>query len=364
MREQNPRSRQHPLPRITSLLTKRHLRPLASFSLVLFSLTFGITNGATSQAAVPPGANTANRVSPTWHLLTPPTQPTPVSGAAMAYDRTDHTMMLWGGSDSGGAVVGTTWGFNGSTWQMLASGPDRRTSPLVFDPQIHGLLAFGGAGLPGQPGIAGDTWTFNGSAWTQIATSGPPARESAAMAYDPKLKEVLLFGGDNGSTPLLFFGDTWAWTPLGGWKELSPATSPTARFGATMSYDRSLGKLVLFGGQSSTGPVQNDTWTFDGSTWQLLDTTTSPPSRVRQAMTYDNHLHAVVVWGGTGVSGDLNDTWLLRGSQWSELNPTPNGPGPVGGVAMAYDPASRMAILVGGVLRSTGQFSDQEWGLQ
>jgi hypothetical protein len=343
--------------------TKRNLRPLASFSLVLFGLTSGIANGATSQAAVPTGANTADRVAPAWHLLTPPTQPVPVSGAAMAYDRTDHTMVLWGGSDSEGAVVGTTWGFNGSTWHVLASGPDRTRSPLVFDPQIHGLLAFGGAGIPGQPGIAGDTWTFNGTVWTQIATSGPQAREAAAMAYDPKLKEVVLWGGDNGVSPA-YFGDTWAWTPVGGWKELSPATSPPARFGATMSYDRSLGKLVLFGGESTNG-LQGDTWTFDGSTWQLLATSTSPPPRIFQAMTFDNHLHAVVVWGGTGVvSGDLDDTWLLRGSQWTELSAMPNGPGPVGGAAMAYDPPSRMAILVGGVQRSTGQFSDQEWGLQ
>lgn len=234
-----------------------------------------------------------------------------------------------GGEDSERAVVGTTWGFNGSTWHVLASGPDRIRPTLVFDPQIHGLLAFGGEnGLPGQPGIAGDTWTFNGSVWTQIATSGPPAREAAAMAYDPKLKEVVLFGGDSALDVNL--GDTWAWTPVGGWKELSPATSPTARFGATMSYDRSLRKLVLFGGESDNG-VQNDTWTFDGSTWQLLDTTPSPPSRVDQAMTYDNHLHALVVWGGTGVSSLLDDTWLLSGSQWTELSAMPNGPGLVGG---------------------------------
>lgn len=273
MLEQNPKSCQRPLRRITSLLTKRNLRPLASFCLVLVGLTSGIANGATSQAAAPPGANTANRVAPAWHPLTPPTQPGPLSGAAMAYDRTDHTMVLWGGGDSAGAVVGTTWGFNGSTWHVLASGPDRIRSTLVFDPQIHALLAFGGNGIPGQPGIAGDTWTFNGSVWTQIATSGPPAREAAAMAYDPKLKEVVLFGGNSLLDQNL--GDTWAWTPVGGWNELSPATSPPARFGATLSYDRSLGKLVLFGGESSNG-VQNDTWTFDGSTWQLLATSTSP----------------------------------------------------------------------------------------
>jgi hypothetical protein len=277
----------------------------------------------------------------------------------MAYDRTDHTMVLWGGGDSAGAVVGTTWGFNGSTWHVLASGPDRIRSTLVFDPQIHALLAFGGNGIPGQPGIAGDTWTFNGSVWTQIATSGPPAREAAAMAYDPKLKEVVLFGGNSLLDQNL--GDTWAWTPVGGWNELSPATSPPARFGATLSYDRSLGKLVLFGGESSNG-VQNDTWTFDGSTWQLLATSTSPAPRIYQAMTYDNHLHAVVVWGGLGVAGEFGDTWLLRGVQWTELSATPSGAAPTPGAeaAMAYDPPSRMAILVGG---GTEQIFNREWGL-
>ena len=71
-------------------------------------------------------------------------------------------------------------------------------------------------------------------------------------------------------------------------------------------------------------------------------------------MAYDNHLHALVVWGGLGISSLLDDTWLLSGSQSTELSATPNGPGLVGGPAMAYDPPSRMTILVGGV-QSTGR---------
>jgi hypothetical protein len=41
----------------------------------------------------------------------------------------------------------------------------------------------------------GDTWEWNGSAWTRAATTGPAGRTLQAMAYDPSVKKVVLFGG-------------------------------------------------------------------------------------------------------------------------------------------------------------------------
>jgi hypothetical protein len=182
------------------------------------------------------------------------------------------------------------------------------------------------------------------------------------MAYDPKLHEIVLFGGD--TNQLVPLGDTWTWKPAAGWAKLTPPQAPAARFGSSMSFDQRLGTLVLFGGETANG-IQNDTWTFDGSTWQQLATATSPPPRVQQAMTYDNHLHAVVLWGGVGVSSDFADTWLFTGSQWTQLAGTATGPGAGQGqeAAMAYDPAIRTAILVGGG-GITGSISGEEWALR
>ena len=139
------------------------------------------------------------------------------------------------------------------------------------------------------------------------------------MAYDPRLREVVLFGGDNSQGVAL--GDSWTWKAVTGWVELAPARAPDARFGASMVYDRRLRNLVVFGGETAGG-VQNDTWSFDGSSWQPVTTPTSPPPRVQHAMTYDTRLHAVVVWGGVGSFGDLADTWFFNGST-GEVHPSP-----------------------------------------
>jgi hypothetical protein len=304
------------------------------------------------------GAVRSTAATPTWLRLMPAVEPAARVGASMAYDPVHRTLVLWGGGGTTG-VVGDTWAFNGSTWHPLATGPARIRSSLVFDSRISSFVAFGGSSATG---VTGDTWKFTGTTWTRLAVSGPPAREGASMAYDPRLREVVLFGGVNDQAVAL--GDTWAWKPVTGWVELAPARPPDARFGASIVYDRQLRKLVLFGGETAGG-VQNDTWSFDGSSWQPVTTPTSPPPRVQHAMTYDTRLHAVVMWGGVGIFGDLSDTWFFNGSRWTTLGTGGTGPRADQGqeATLAYDSAIRAAILIGGG-DSTGHISNAEWALR
>jgi hypothetical protein len=51
-----------------------------------------------------------------------------------------------------------------------------------------------------------------------------------------------------------------AGTPSTTWTEQSPATSPSARYAASMAYDPVTGNMVLFGGLGNSG-LLNDTWT-------------------------------------------------------------------------------------------------------
>ena len=52
------------------------------------------------------------------------------------------------------------------------------------------------------------------------------------------------------------------------WSLQSPTTSPTARYGAAMAYDTESGQTVMFGGEGSSGPL-DDTWVWNGTTWVL-----------------------------------------------------------------------------------------------
>ena len=70
-----------------------------------------------------------------------------------------------------------------------------------------------------------------------------------------------------------------ATTPTSNWMQVSPATSPVARYQGSMTYDAATGTVILFGGYSSTGSYLGDTWSWNGTTWTQLSPATSPPAR-------------------------------------------------------------------------------------
>lgn len=106
------------------------------------------------------------------------------------------------------------------------------------------------------------------------------------------------------------------------WTQLMPAASPGSRSYLAMTYDAASKKVLLFGGFSGSGYL-NDTWTFDGSTWTKVDTAVAPSARANAQMAYDRHLHKVVLFGGYDGRHDLGDTWLWDGatSSWTQATP-------------------------------------------
>jgi hypothetical protein len=79
---------------------------------------------------------------------------------------------------------------------------------MAYEPATSQLVLFGGAQTTG---IAGDTWTWDGATWTQQSpATSPPARYAASMAYDPDTSQLILFGGYRNDG---WRADTWAYTP-------------------------------------------------------------------------------------------------------------------------------------------------------
>lgn len=141
--------------------------------------------------------------------------------------------------------------------------PFGRWAPLALAAAISivvgvaGLVA-GGVHLRG----AGTSGASDGG--TAAGTAGlPPARLDPAVAYDPAMHAVVMFGGRDKDGKAL--SDTWAWDGTS-WKQLHPATSPPARSGAGMAWDSADGRLVLAGGVGSIdlSPISN--WTCSTST--------------------------------------------------------------------------------------------------
>jgi hypothetical protein len=195
-----------------------------------------------------------------WQELTPTTNPGPRYGHSMAYHRQSRTTFLTAGRDKAD-LFDDTWRWNGSDWARISTAtiPTARSGhAVVYDSNTKDLKLFGGTDVLGN--LLSDTLTFDGSQWTQALNTGPTGRSDHDMAYDSLRGVTVLFSGNSASGA----NDTWElgnWDGTGfAWKEVFPTVSPDARQAHAMAFDRSRGRLVLFGGKS--GQPDSETWLY------------------------------------------------------------------------------------------------------
>jgi hypothetical protein len=148
-----------------------------------------------------------------------------------------------------------------AAWQKVGSSttPDPRyLQAVAFDETRKVVVMFGGTNADSNTGTTTpnkETWEWSTTTgkWTNrtIAGSGPDARSGAAMVFDSVRGKFVLFGGRSGSG--YNFEDTWEWDPTtGAWTDVSGAGAhPTARSQHGMVYEKSTGKILLFGGGRS-----------------------------------------------------------------------------------------------------------------
>ena len=144
------------------------------------------------------------------------------------------------------------------------------------------------------------------------------------------------------------------------WTQMNPATSPSARYEATLAYDAAHQKVVLFGGANSSGS-SNETWLWNGTNWLQKHPAHSPPARSYQFMAYDSTHHYVILFGGIGGPGWLGDTWTWDGTDWTEQHPA-TSPAPrstYGG--MSNDPDVGGVVLYGGYDQTNLYFDTWKW---
>jgi hypothetical protein len=223
---------------------------------------------------------------------------------------------------------------------------------MAYDSASGSVVLFGGTGVGG---LLGDTWTWDGTTWTQqTPATSPPARYSASMAYDSASGSVVLFGGSGSGGAL---SDTWTWNGTT-WTQQTPATSPSARSYGTMAYDSASSNVVLFGGSGSGGAL-GDTCTWNGTTWTQQTPATSPPARSAATMAYHSASGSVLLFGGLGSSSTaIGDTWTWDGTTWTQQT-TISRPSARFWASMAYDSASGSVVLFGGFNGSN--LDDETW---
>ena len=223
---------------------------------------------------------------------------------------------------SNGVSLNDTWTWDGSNWTQQfpsVSPPGRRfdTQGMTYDAATHTVVFFGG--IESDDSVLGDTWTWNGitKTWTQIFPASAPSPRRTMIAYDGATGNVVLFGGDDDATGKEY-NDTWTWDGVT-WTQQFPASSPRARVDGAIAFDPLVHAVVLFGGYVGTYTDSlNDTWLWDGSNWTQARPLKSPMARYSSAMEYEPNHQLLVLFGGYSAGPALNDTWVFGENYWFE----------------------------------------------
>lgn len=278
------------------------------------------------------------------------------------WDAADGYLLYYGGDNTQSTTYASTWSYSAGQWtnQSGASGPPVETGPaLAYDPSAGSVVMIGGYSNTAPFTYNASTWLYSGGSWSFQATNASvPPRTAAAMTYDPDLGGVLLFGGydnrdPNGSVDL---NDTWLFAG-GSWRAVATNVGPSTRAWPTAAYDPGRHELVLYSGTpDSATSCLGDTWTLSGtvsaSTWTLHPAGAGgPPALCGASLVYDPQLAQVVLMGGLFYSGGRSyyseATYAFNGTAWTPLSLTGH-PDPHFYGVTAWDPTENAIVLADG----------------
>ena len=140
--------------------------------------------------------------------------------------------------------------------------------------------------------------------------------QDAALAGDTDRDEVVVFGGYDSSWNLSTA--TWVWTKENGWEEKFPTTSPPARSNALMCYDSDRKEIILYGGWSQNGQL-NDTWVWNGEDWQQKAQENPPTINYwNSAMVYDADRKKTIIVSLNNYGYGGGTMYFWDGSSWTQ----------------------------------------------
>jgi hypothetical protein len=296
-----------------------------------------------------------------WINMTPERMPSSRDSYGLAYDEVSEVMVLFGGYVFGEGPSNETWEYNftGNNWTKVQTNgsPSPRSSPgMAYDASDDVIVLFGGYG---DGGFLEDTWEYYSSnhTWIQVdANPHPGGMVSCPMVYHTLTTRVIMVGQEQGTMDL----QTWKYDPLTDlWTKMNPAVEPPSRSGHALAFDKTAGRVVLFGGAFGMSFL-GDTWEYNPFSNEWEDQMVSGPSpRAGAAMEYLPFWEGSVLFGGMSSNGFENDTWVYTsyGSPHWESVFTTTAPTGRRYSEMEYDRRSDMALLFSGG-NTTSWFND------
>jgi hypothetical protein len=331
---------------------------------VVLVATIAIAAGAgtaVSLAQRPPPAR-AHHSSPSPDVVdTPPAnKPAVAFGFSVAADLANRRLVLFGGVGN----FDGTWLWDGAAWYRAypATSPaGRYGASSAFDPRIGEVLLFGGTLATGEN--ANDTWAWDGRNWQELdaGRGGPPGGGGSEMAWDPTSSELVLVtrpaSGRGG-------GQTWTWSGAH-WVPDVAGVLGTSDAGILIAFDPLSKSLMAEGcclASSSKAPVtQPATWRWSGSAWKPVLTAVHP--RDGSSMQEDPSLRRLVLCGCDLAGGQSPEMWVWNGHDWM-LGPYPRPP--VAPEAEVIDPADSQFLILGSAIAGVDALTQtiQVWALR
>jgi N-acetylneuraminic acid mutarotase len=291
--------------------------------------------------------------------------PSPRGLFAMAYNSKSDQVVLYGGETGEYTLQSSyndeTWAYNvaSNTWTELkpATSPGPLAmAELAYDAESDRMILYSGGMMPNHWQSDNATWAYDSTTnnWTKMKAIGPTDHHGCQMVYDSESDRIILFGGYNIPDDQLS-QSTWAYDyNTDTWTEMQPATNPPGRNLHSMTYDSSVDRIIMWGGDSATMSNPNATkdrsvWAYDynTNTWEEWKTTQAPVARFAAAIAYDAGANRTILYGG-GENG-LSDMWAYdyKENTWTQLKPKEN-PGKIGWHEMVYIPTIDRLFIFGG----------------
>ncbi len=190
-------------------------------------------------------------------------------GHTAIYDPVRDRMIVFGGHGSSGVLNDTwalslagvpAWSPIASIGNLPAA---RWSHSAIYDPRRDHMIVCGGLEVTDTP----EVWVLalgDGNVWSEINPSGvaPAGRRAHTAVHDPVRDRMIVFGGIAESpSDFVFLDDVWA-LQLGGlmgWSKLSPAGPiPPGRWWHSAIYDPQRDQMVVYGGNNGT--TRTDLW--------------------------------------------------------------------------------------------------------
>jgi N-acetylneuraminic acid mutarotase len=301
-------------------------------------------------------------VSNQWVQRMPAHHPPARSAHAMVYDAQRARVLLFGGRKESTDALGTwthfndLWQFKNGDWQQVETAtapPAREFAGLAYDADRDRVIMFGGYNYKADGKTSQavfDTWEFDGSNWTEVQNVGPSVNKPL-LVFDAARHETLLLGIDATAKTLMYRWDV----PSKTWKSITPTTLPTCVNEGGAAYQAHNQRVIVTGGVcSTTTPLIDETWEWDGGNWTKLETTAT--SRfIGAAITYDVKAERLVRYGGLAAFAERPDssTYVYRDLRWSYTSPTAN-PVPRSLPVFRRDPVRNHIWLMGGLSEFSG----------